>query len=132
MKNLLQIQNLHLSISATIVLAIAVVYGALPQKLLPNPFDFQNVSTDLANILKATMGLYIAFALFWLLGIYNQKYYFAATVSNALFMLGLGFGRAISCAIDGIPSPIFVFGTFGELFLGIYSCVIILQKQYKN
>ena len=132
MKNLFQIHNLHLSISATIVLAIAFVYGLLPQQLLPNPFDFELISTDLANILKAIMGLYVAFALFWLLGIYNQKYYFAATVSNALFMLGLGFGRIISCAFDGIPSPIFVLGTFGELFLGVYSCLIVLQKQHKT
>ena len=132
MKTLFKIKNLHLSISALIVFSIAFVYGLLPQQLLPNPFDFEHISTDLANILKATMGLYIAFALFWLLGIYNQKYWYTATVSNALFMLGLGFGRAISCTIDGLPSPIFVFGMVGELFLGIYSSILTLQKQHKN
>ena len=132
MKTLFKIQNLHLTISATIVFSIAFVYGLLPQKLLPNPFDFYVISTDLANILKAIMGLYIAFALLWLLGIYNQKYYFAATVSNALFMLGLGFGRAISCLLDSIPSPIFAVGMAGELFLGIYSSILLIQKQRNN
>lgn len=135
MKPLFQIQNLHLTFSVIIVFPIALIYGFLPQKIVPNPFDFQIISTDLATILKAIMGLYVAFALLWLLGIYNQKFWVTATISNALFMLGLGFGRVISCVIDGFPSPIFSMGMIGELILGFYATWVYfrtsqLQQNY--
>jgi hypothetical protein len=35
-------------------------------------------------------------------------------------MLGLAIGRIISLFVDGIPSGVFVLGTFGELVLGLY------------
>ena len=86
-----------------------------------NPTLFLQVNTntiDEANILKAIFGLYLAFALLWILGILNQNYWKTATICNMLFMFGLGFGRIISMFFDGIPSTIFVLGTVGELILG--------------
>jgi hypothetical protein len=76
------------------------------------------------------MGLYLAFASFWLLGIINSKYWQAAIVSNIFFMFGLAFGRIISVISDGSPSTIFVLGTFGELALGFYA-MYVLKKSNK-
>ncbi len=117
MKNYSTQKKLHLLISTAIVISAAFVYGFNPNLVL-------NVNTntiDEANILKAIMGLYLAFASLWILGIINQNHWKTATISNMLFMLGLGFGRIISIFIDGIPSIIFGFGTFGELVLGFYA-----------
>jgi hypothetical protein len=66
------------------------------------------------------MGLYLAFASLWILGIFKNDYWKTATITNILFMLGLGFGRIISIIFDGIPSTIFILGTIGELVLGFY------------
>lgn len=130
MKKIIYTQNLHLSISAIIVIPIALVYGSLPNQNSVNPFDFTAILTDLANILKAIMGLYIAFALFWVYAIFNNKFWASATISNILFMSGLGFGRVVSSIIDGLPSPIFILGTFGELLLAFYG--IFLLSKNKN
>lgn len=128
MKSIVQIQNLHLTISTLIVLPIALVYGFFPEQLLSNPLDTFSVTTNVASILKALMGLYIATALLWIIGIYNPKMWPAATISNALFMLGLSLGRAISCVCDGIPSPLFASGMVGEFILGLYG----IYQYYKK
>jgi hypothetical protein len=108
--------NIHLIISALIVIPIGLIYGFCPDLL----FDVHINSIDEFNIFKAIMGLYLLFAIQWLLGIINQNYWKTATISNILFMLGLSFGRFMSIIFDGIPSKLFVFGTIGELVLGLY------------
>ena len=78
------------------------MYGANPEKVLPYFFDFEVSNLELKNIFRAIMGLYIAFALYWIYGIKNQAHWKNATLSNILFMGGLAFGRLISTVIDGI------------------------------
>lgn len=117
MTKIFRISNLHLSISALIVLPIAFIYGFQPNLL----FDVSINSIDEANIFKAVMGLYVGFALFWIFGIFDHQYWKVATISNFIFMLGLGFGRIISLFLDGIPCQLFVLGTVGELILGYYA-----------
>jgi hypothetical protein len=36
-------------------------------------------------------------------------------------MGGLAFGRILSLVLDGMPSPIFLWGTFGELVLAVFA-----------
>ncbi len=112
--------NLHLIISSAIVISAAFVYGFSPNLFL----KVDTNTIDEANILKAIFGLYLAFASLWILGIFNQNFWKTATICNMLFMFGLGFGRIISVILDGIPSTIFVIGTFGELVLGFYAFYI--------
>lgn len=117
MTKIIKISNLHLAISAIIVLPMALIYGFQPNLL----FDVSINSLDQSNIFKAMMGLYIGFASLWILGIFNQNYWKAASISNMIFMIGLGFGRIVSIIIDGIPCYLFVLGTVGELILGFYA-----------
>lgn len=112
-------KNLHLIISILIVIPAAFVYGFQPNLVLNVAIN----TIDEQNILKAIMGLYLAFASLWISGIINLKFWKTATISNMLFMLGLGFGRIISIISDGTPSTIFVLGIIGELVLGIYALI---------
>jgi Domain of unknown function (DUF4345) len=109
--------KLHLIISIPIVVSAAFVYGFLPNLVL----DVDTNTIDEHNILKAIMGLYLALASLWIVGIFNQNFWKTATICNMIFMFGLAFGRIISIILDGIPSTIFIFGTVGELVLGFYS-----------
>jgi Domain of unknown function (DUF4345) len=109
--------NLHLTISIIIVMMVAFVYGFKPDLW----FDVKVVTIDEFNIYKAIMGVYIAFSSLWFIGIIREKFWQTATISNALFMIGLAFGRIISLLFDGIPSTIFLLGTIGELILGFYA-----------
>lgn len=110
-------KNLHLIISTLIVASIAIVYGFQPNMV----FDVSINSIDEANIFKAIMGLYLAFSMLWILGIFQINLWKIATVSNIIFMLGLAFGRIISILLDGIPTTVFVVGTVGELVLGLFA-----------
>jgi hypothetical protein len=110
-------KNLHLIISTLIVIPVAFVYGFQPNLVINVTIN----TIDEANILKAIMGLYLGFASLWVVGIFKFTYWRTATISNMLFMLGLGFGRIISIISDGTPSTIFIFGTAGELVLGLYA-----------
>lgn len=110
-------RNSHLFISVLIVIPVAFVYGFQPDFL----FEIDPKTIDENNFLKAVMGLYLSFSLIWILGIFNPNLWKLATISNMLFMFGLGIGRIISLLFDGNPSPLFIFGTVGELVLGMYS-----------
>lgn len=122
-------QNLHLIISSVIVIPVALVYGLFPKVILPQLLDFSVETTDLANVFRAIMGLYLAFTILWILGIVRPIYWKAATISNILFMAGLAFGRLISLLLDGFPSAVFLIGTAGELVLAIFG--MIQLQHYK-
>jgi len=106
-----------------VVCLAALVYGANPGKLLPLIFDFQVENLELKNIFRAVMGLYLAFGAYWFLGVRQPVYWRSATISNILFMGGLGAGRLISLLLDGV-SPQYTLGMILELLMmgwGIYN-----------
>jgi Domain of unknown function (DUF4345) len=123
MKKTFKINNLHLLISSLIIIPIGVVYGFAPNLF----FDINLSSIDEHNIFKAVMGLYIAFGLLFILGIFNDKFWKSATIANAFLMFGLASGRILSLFSDGIPSTIFYLGIIGEMILGVFALY-----QYKR
>jgi Domain of unknown function (DUF4345) len=113
-------KNLYLGMSSIIVIIVGLAYGLYPQKLMPLFFDFKVETTDLSNVFRAIMGLYIGLGIYFIVGIKKQQYYKNATLICTIFMGGLAFGRIISIVIDGIPSPIFAIGTILELLFMIW------------
>jgi hypothetical protein len=120
-------QNIHLIISSIIVIPGAFIYGFQSDLL----FDASIKTIDQATIFKAIMGLYLGFGSLWIVGILKPNYWKTATISNMLFMLGLGFGRIVSLVADGIPSTIFVLGLFGEMLLGFYALSQLKRIEMK-
>lgn len=116
-------KNLHLTLSAIIVISVAFVYGANPSVILPYFFDFTVENLELKNIFRAIMGLYLAFGGFWLYAVKNESYWKMATISNILFMGGLATGRFISLMLDGWSDQygIGMMLEFLMLFWGIYN-----------
>ena len=55
------------------------------------------------------MGLYIGCVLLWILGAFIKSLTTPALWCMFVFMLGIGLGRALSMALDGMPDKIFVF-----------------------
>jgi hypothetical protein len=123
-------QNLHLMISSGIVIPVAFVYGLFSKTILPELLDFSVETTDLTNVFRAIMGLYLAFASLWIIGIIKPTYWKTATLSQILFMLGLALGRILSLWLDGIPSLVFYYGILGELILGIFGWYQL--RKYNN
>ena len=98
-------KNLHLGTSALVVFSAAVVYGANPEGTLPLFFEFTVENLELKNIFRAIMGLYLAFAVYWVIGIKKTEHWRNATLSNVIFMGGLAFGRLLSTLLDGVSIP---------------------------
>jgi len=123
------IKNLHLGISSFIIIIVGLIYGINPNKILPLFFDFKVESVDLNNIFRATMGLYIGIAIYWIIGIIKPNQWRNATLINIIFMSGLIFGRLLSISIDGLSIP-FLKGLVLELFLMIWGIYNLKQEKY--
>ena len=119
------INKIHLIISVCIVVPVSFVYGFNPNY----QFNIQINTVDEHNFFKAIMGLYLGFSILWTLGIFKNQYLKIALITNIIFMLGLGFGRVLSFFFDGTPTFSYQFGTFAELFLGLYGCWVLKIKN---
>lgn len=122
------VTKIHLIISVLVVIPAAFIYGFVPQFFL----DISHETVDERNFSKAIMGIYLAFSILWVLGIFKRRFLSFALLSNVLFMIGLGSGRITSLVIDGMPTIIYVIGTFGELLLGFYGLWVLNSKYYKK
>lgn len=120
MASLQSIKNMHLWVSAIIVMIAALIYGSNPEVVIPYFLDFTPQSLDEKNILRALMGLYFGLAIFWILGTRKPRFWESATLVNILFMGGLIFGRVLSYFLDGGISTDYLIGTLGELILMIW------------
>lgn len=118
----------HLIISSIIVILVAFVYGFRPSLL----FYIHLNTIDEANVFKAVMGLYLAFASLWIVGVFKSNYWKIATISNMVFMLGLAFGRIISLIMDGMPSNLLFWGIVGEMILGCWGLYLLTAKSGKE
>ena len=124
-------KNLHLGLSAAVVVVAGLFYGANPEGTIPYIFSFTVDHLELKNIFRAIMGLYLGFAAYWIAGIRNAKYWEGATISNIVFMGGLALGRLVSALLDGI-SVIWVVGLILELFMmvwGIYNLRVLKSSD---
>ncbi len=101
-------KNLQLGISATVVILEGLTYGFNPGSALETLFGIGVLDLELQHIFKAIMGLYLAFGIFWILGILKPHYWKAATLSNVFFMGGIAFGRGVSQLLDGFSLPFFI------------------------
>jgi hypothetical protein len=119
------IQKIHLIISILIVIPVAFIYGFD----INSQLEIFPKTVDEHNFFKAIMGIYLGFSVLWILGIFKKNYLRAALISNLIFMLGLGFGRLLSFALDGLPSDAYLFGTTGELVLGFYGVWVLTNKK---
>jgi hypothetical protein len=84
-------------------------------------FDFKVETTDLHNIFRAVMCLYLGMVIIWVAGIFKARYWENATIVNIVFMSGLAIGRLVSFAADGIPSNTLLIGFFVEVSLAALS-----------
>lgn len=98
-------KNLNLLLSGIIVIIAGCVYGGHPSYLMPLLLDYQVEALELKNMLRAIMGIYLGIGVFWLLGAYRSKLWYAATLSNVLFMGGISVGRIVSTIFDGVSIP---------------------------
>ena len=124
------IKKIHLLISVFFIIPIGLTYGLYPKIILSELFDFTVSTTDLSNVFRALMGLYLGMAGFWIAGIVKPKFWKVATITNVIFMGGLALGRLLSLFLDGIPSIYFSIGLIIEILLALWG--IVNLKKYQS
>lgn len=96
---------------------IALLYGVSPRWFALTFLGVSNLDVDFAHILRAVMGLYLAFGLFWLFSAFSDMYRNTALLTTMIFSAGLVVGRIISVFADGQPSPLLVLYILMEITL---------------
>jgi hypothetical protein len=109
---------------------IALSYGLIPEKSLDFLYNIQVTETNLAHILRAVMGLYLALIVFWFIGAFKTQLRLTALYSLAVFMLGLAAGRILSVIADGVPHWLLLVYLALELLFGILALVLIRKSKY--
>lgn len=129
MSKVVPIKNTQLIVSAAVVIPVSFGYGLAPSVTLPYLFDFQVETVDLHNIFRAVMGLYLANATLWVLGILKPCFWETATLANVFFMGGLALGRLLSLLLDGVGSPVFALGMVAEAGMAIWGVLNLRQMR---
>ncbi len=118
-------ESLLLLLAAIGLVPIALSYGAAPASSMGLLFDIDASSVNSSHVFRAVMGLYLALALFWLVGVRNATLRNPALWSLAVFMLGLAAGRGLSLLLDGMPHPLLVVYLLLELGFGAAAIYVL-------
>ena len=121
-------RNLHLALSAIVVIPVGLIYGADPGNIIPGILWPEVNDLELKNMIRSVMGLYLVLGIFWIVAIKKQVYWRMATLINVLFMGGLVFGRLISLILDGFS---FVFFT-GMILEGLMMAWGIFNLKFEK
>ena len=113
----MKIKRAFLIAAFMIVSAIALLYGMDPQWFGRTFLNLPQLDPNIAHILRAVMGLYLALGLFWLYSAFNQKYRNVAVLTTMIFSGGLVAGRIFSYFTEGQPAPLLIFYIAAEFAL---------------
>lgn len=127
----MNMNNLILGSASAGTAAIGILYLTIPQTLLTvYGIDLQSASE--ANLFKAAYGgLFLSFALLFLLGLIHPKYAKTAQIALLTFMGGLAAGRLASLLTDGQPHLLL---TTVFVVEAIYACAaaFLLKTETTN
>lgn len=113
---LMNTKKTFLIVAFAMVTVIALLYGVDPQWFGRTFLGLPELNPNIAHILRAVMGLYLAHAGFWLYAAFHPPLRNVAVLVVGLFAGGLVTGRMISVMIEGVPSSsLLVFYIFAEL-----------------
>ncbi|MFA0251714.1 DUF4345 domain-containing protein [Vibrio sp. 10N.261.45.A4] len=119
-------QSIFLFVAVLGLTPIALSYGYAPVVSLDYLFGIDASPINVTHIFRAVMGLYLALALFWIVGALLKKYRLPSLV---VFMLGLAAGRVISLLIDGMPHWLLVVYLLLELGFGLVGIKMVHKEQ---
>ena len=99
----MQIKKAFLTFAFVAVTISGLLYWISPAWYAATIID---LNPNVAHILRAIAGLYLALAAFWLCAAFIDKYKDAAILTAILFAGGLAAGRCVSLTFDGQPAPV--------------------------
>ena len=125
----MKIQSIFLLLAAAGLTPIALSYGFSPVDSHSFLFGIDASSVNVSHIFRAVMGLYLALAMFWVMGAMSTKYRLPALYSLVIFMWGLAMGRLLSLLVDGMPHWLLVVYLFLEFGFGLVGLKMIRKEE---
>lgn len=125
----MKIQSIFLLLAAAGLTPIALSYGFSPVDSLSFLFGIDASSVNVSHIFRAVMGLYLALAMFWVMGAMSTKYRLPALYSLVIFMWGLAMGRLLSLLVDGMPHWLLVVYLLLEFGFGLVGLKMIKKEE---
>ncbi|MFM2004908.1 MAG: hypothetical protein RLZZ09_563 [Pseudomonadota bacterium] len=114
----MNIKKTFLIVAFAMVTVIALLYGVSPQWFGRTFLGLSELDANIAHILRAVMGLYLALGGFWLYAAFHEPLRNVAILVAGLFAGGLVSGRFISLMAEGVPSSsLLIFYILAELAL---------------
>ena len=113
----MKIKKYFLIFASITVSAIALLYGVSPDGFAHTFLGIAQLDLNMAHILRAVMGLYLAAALAWLLAAFSDKYRNTGILTTIVFCSGLVLGRIVSLLADGQPAPVLLLYVAMEMAL---------------
>lgn len=105
----MELKKSYLIVASAMVAIIALLYGLSPAWFARTFLEEENLSPNVAHILRAVMCLYLALGLFWLYSAFSDELRNTAVLTTMLFAGGLVTGRIVSFILDGGAAPILNF-----------------------
>ena len=105
----MQAKKLFLLFAFLAVSIIALLYGLSPVWFAETFLGVESLDANLAHILRAVMGLYLAFGFFWCFSAFDDRLRGPAVLTTIVFSAGLVAGRLVSLAMEGKPSALLMF-----------------------
>ena len=119
----MQMKKAFLIFSFVAVTIFGLLYGISPRWYAATFLDITDLNPNVAHILRAVAGLYLALAAFWLYAAFNEKYRDAGILTAILFAGGLVAGRCVSLIADGQPALVLlIYGVmeFAVVLVGLW------------
>lgn len=113
-----------LIVVAAIICVTGLLYGAAPPWFARTYFGMPALDVDFRHVLRAIMGLYLAFSGFWLFSAFKRELRQTALLTVVIFCAGLAGGRIVSFAWDGWPAPFLITSAVVELAIALGAAVL--------
>ncbi len=121
--------RLYLLVVAVGLFPIALSYGINPAGVLPKYMKVSIEGTDLTEIFRAVMCLYLGMVAFCLMAAFvRPSWQHVAVIWTVFFMFSLAAGRLISLAVDGVPSRILIVYLVVELAMGVIGLILLARE----
>jgi hypothetical protein len=105
----MKLKRAYLIVAFAMVSVIALLYGIDPAWFARTFLGVDDLGVNVAHILRAVMGLYLALGGFWLYAAFSDRLRNAAILTTIVFAGGLVIGRLLSFIVDGQPAPLLMF-----------------------
>ena len=125
----MKIRKLFLLTVTSGLIPIALAYGLMPVESMDYLFDMKINEPNGTHIFRAIMGLYLATAVFWIMGAFKPDLRQSAMLTLVVFMWGLGLGRALSIIIDGVPNALLLLYIFLEVGFGVIGLILLSKRD---